>query len=175
MKRFRSNLQRVHALCEQQSRMARLALVQRQQELATAEQALYQAQNELHARRQSGANVFRQRVPSAMVQSMQQELAVIAKRLQQCEQQRQATLKSVAQAAEEYRQLKTRVDRLAELIARQRQQHRREALRDQQNTMDELSGARRFRDERHGEHSPHTGGIQENRLKSQEIKKVSHG
>lgn len=147
MKRFRSNLQNVHALCRQQRRMAELELASAAQRLTLARETEQQARRLETQAHEDVARSVRAGLGIA---------GILAARtnLQRAEERAVAAQSAAQQAQRDWdverdrcREISSREERLAELISRQRQEHRREVFRQQQIVMDENAAARGQRSE----------------------------
>lgn len=144
MKRFHSNLGKVHALCRQQRRLAELDLARALQVVEQAVQAEFKAQADLTEAHAAANAALARRTTVAAIQSARNDVqratdvvissaAVTVRARAALDQQRQ-----------KFREIQSREDRLAELISRQRQEHRHEMLRQQQIAMDESAVSRRL-------------------------------
>jgi flagellar export protein FliJ len=142
MKRFTSPLTKIHALCEQQSQMARLELLRCQGALHAAERGIAAAEQALDAARLAAAATLRKPGPFAAVLGTRSQIVLAQEGLQAAQRARDEARRHLANAQANWETCRSKAERLEELIHRQRQTHRQQALREQQIVMDDASAAR---------------------------------
>lgn len=139
MKRFHSNLQKVHDICHQQSRMAELELARARSLLIIAQQNVQLAVNELEQAREEVNRALKHTRQSSLILGMHQHLGAAGDRVQQREHECQKAAQACELARVKYQEAHSKVERIARLIEKQQTLHRRDVLLDQQRAMDDVA------------------------------------
>jgi len=139
MKRFRSKLQKVHDLCEQQRRMEELEFARTRALLTAAQQRVRDAVFSLELARTDAGRALKQARQISIVLGAHLHVAAAMDHVTSMEQACSAAEKVCEQARLKYQESHSKVERIERLIEKQRAEHRRDALLEQQKAMDDVA------------------------------------
>jgi flagellar export protein FliJ len=142
MKRFQSPLLKIHEVCSQQSRLARMELARA---IAARESARQQAQQlaaHLDAAREEGAAAMRRQGQTSLLQGILNHVAALGEQVNAARHGVLLADQQVEKMRLAYQAAHSKAERVSRLLDSQRETFRQEQLREQQQQMDERSTAR---------------------------------
>ncbi|WP_437187020.1 flagellar FliJ family protein [Planctomicrobium sp. SH668] len=142
MKRFHSPLEKVKGILDQQSHMAELRLAQATVSHQHAIQAEKIAAEQLESAHATASIAIKQASNVLMILGIQQHLLVAAEELQKQQGHVDSTAKIRDESRQQFQLLHSKVERLEQLIEKQKSEHRLERLLEEQKGMDDVSISR---------------------------------
>lgn len=137
MRRFQSPLLKVHALFEQQSRLAEMELARAVSLQHQAAQSVSDAEAELESAREVAAQTMRLPLQTAFLHGVRNHVGAASDRLEQCRLQLIEKQEATQLAREAFQAVKSKMESVAQLLEKQRAEHRIEALKSEQSAMDD--------------------------------------
>ncbi|WP_437194002.1 flagellar export protein FliJ [Planctomicrobium sp. SH527] len=137
MRRFHSPLLKVHALFEQQSRLAEIELARAMSLQHEASRNVLNAEAELESAREMAAQTMKLPLQTAFLHGVQNHVGAAADRVEQSRQQlveREAATQLVREA---FQTVKSKLESVAQMLEKQRAEHRIESLKSEQSAMDD--------------------------------------
>jgi flagellar export protein FliJ len=142
MKRFQSPLLKIHDVCSQQSRLARIELARAATVRELARQRERQFEAAFEQARQESAAAMRRPGQTSLLQGILNHVAAAAEKLDTARRNVLVADQQVEKARMAYQAAHSKAERVSRLLEGQRETYRREQLREQQHQMDERAAAR---------------------------------
>ncbi|MEW4526330.1 MAG: flagellar export protein FliJ [Maioricimonas sp. JB045] len=145
MKRFRSPFGRVLDIRQQMTRMAEMALARERAALETAQESLRDCQARIHRDQEQLSRTLEESGDITVIRALHHQIHLGMTRVQQARKSVQVAESAVAQALQQLQQARTDQEAVQRLVERQKEEHRKEALRDEQLQIDEAGLSRHAR------------------------------
>ncbi|QDU40249.1 Flagellar FliJ protein [Maioricimonas rarisocia] len=145
MKRFRSPFGRVLDIRQQMTRVAEMALARERAALDAAQAALRDSQAAVMRDQEQLSRTLEQSGDITMIRALHHQIELALSRVQQTRQTVQAAESAVQEAMQQVQRAKTDQEAVQRLVQRQQEEHRKEALRDEQLQIDEAGLGRHAR------------------------------